>query len=618
MQATNPPFTRLFVCALLLPLLLTACETAGPLRTGQEPPEQRAARATGRGDHVAAARAWEQAAARGEAAARTTARLAAARSWLAAGDAAAAERVLGGLKPPLTPGEDLERARLQAEIALLRRDPARALALLRDTATPATPAVAETRARALFASNRVVEATRTMIARERQLNDPAAIAAGRRVLFAELRRAARSNADFTAPADADAMLAGWLDLGRALRSVERNPLRARALLIAFRAQHPGHPAVGEPLRELLRELSAQGEYPGQVALLLPLSGRAQVLGAAVRDGFLAAYYEHDAEARPRVRVYDVASTDVASAYLAALTDGADFVVGPLTRDEVAALAEVADDRVNTLVLNHTPDGVATPRRFYQFSLPPEDEARAVARRALHDGRHNAAVLAPNNDWGRRVVAAFREELERGGGHIVEQQLYLPGTTDFQATIESMLRVTRVPLAPVTPPAGTAPAKPQFSYQVRSDVDFIFMPALPTQGRLVRPQLKFHRAGSLPAYATSEIYEPSAMANTDLEGVAFPDMPWMIDEAAAAGPRGLVQQLWPAHANRRGRLYAMGYDAYRLVGEIAGARTPFANAIAGVTGRLTLDAERRVRRDLDWAQIRAGQPRPLPPSEPVVP
>lgn len=618
MQATNAPSPRLCVCALLLPLLLAACVAAGPLRPGQEPPEQRAAHATERGDHVAAARAWEQAATRGEAAARTTARLAAARSWLAAGDAAAAERVLGAIKPPLTPGEDLERARLLAEIALLNRDPARALALLRDTATPATPAIAETRARALFASNRVAEATRTMIARERTLDDRAAIAAGRRVLLAELRRGAHSNADFTVPAGADATLAGWLELGRVLRTVDRNPLRARAELMAFRAQHPGHPAVGEPLRELLRELTAQGEYPGQVALLLPLSGKAQALGGAVRDGFLAAYYEYDVEARPRVRVYDVASVDVASAYLAALTDGADFVVGPLTRDEVAALAQVADDRVNTLALNHTPDGVATSRRFYQFSLLPEDEARAVARRALSDGRRNAAVLAPNNEWGRRVVTAFREELERAGGRVVEQQLYLPGTTDFQSTIDSMLRITRVPLTPIASPAGTPPPKQQFSYQLRSDVDFIFMPGLPTQGRLVRPQLEFHHAGGLPAYATSEIYEPSTTANTDLEGVAFPDMPWMIDEAAAATPRDLVRQLWPARAKRRGRLYAMGYDAYRLVGEIAGARMPFASPIAGVTGRLTLDAERRVRRDLDWAQIRAGQPHPLPPSEPLAP
>jgi outer membrane PBP1 activator LpoA protein len=317
-------------------------------------------------------------------------------------------------------------------------------------------------------------------------------------------------------------------------------------------------------------------------------------------------------------MYDVAATDVPSAYLAALTDGADFVVGPLTREEVAALAQVADGRVNTLVLNHTPEGVTTPRRFYQFSLPPEDEARAVARRALADGRRNAVVLAPNSEWGRRVVGAFREELERGGGLLVEQQLYLPGTTDFQVTIESLLRITKVPVPPAVPPGGSAPAKPQFAYQLRGDVDFIFMPAQPTQGRLVRPQLKFHHAGSLPAYATSDVYEPSESANSDLDGIAFPDMPWMIDEATEAGPRGAVQRLWPERARRRGRLFAMGCDAYRLVGEIAGARAPFAQPVAGMTGRLTLDEDRRVRRELDFAQIRGGQPRLLAISEPPSP
>ncbi|MFO1375881.1 MAG: penicillin-binding protein activator [Steroidobacteraceae bacterium] len=619
MQATTPPSIRLLACALLLPLLLTACEAAGPVRAGQTPPEERARQAAERGDHAAAARAWEQAATRGEPPERIAARLAAAREWIAAGDATGAERVLAALKPPLTPGEDLERSRLLAELALLRRDPTRALALLND-APPATvtPAVLETRARALFAANRVVEATRTMIARERQTTDAAALAAGRRVLTGELRKAARAGADFTPPAGADATLAGWLDLGRTLQTVERNPQRARGELVSFRARHPGHPAGGEPARELLQELAAQGEYPGQVALLLPVSGRMHTLGLAVRDGFMAGYYQQDAGARPRVRVYDTAATDVASAYLAALTDGADFVVGPLTREEVAALAQVADGRVNTLALNHAPDGATTPRRFYQFALPPEDEARAVARRALAEGRSRAVALAPNTEWGRRVVGAFREELERGGGQLVEQQLYLPATTDFQSTIESLLRVTRVPLTPSVPPGGTPPSKPQFAYNLRSDVDFIFMPAQPTQGRLVRPQLKFHHAGALPAYATSDIYEPSESANTDLDGVAFPDMPWMIDEAAESGARGTIQRLWPERARRRGRLFALGFDAYRLVGEIAGARSPFAKPVAGATGLLTLDADRRVRRELDWAQIRGGQPRLLAISEPLSP
>ena len=75
-----------------------------------------------------------------------------------------------------------------------------------------------------------------------------------------------------------------------------------------------------------------------VALLLPLSGRQQAVGTAVRDGFLACYLDRP-ESAPRVLVYDTAAElGVSSAYERALADGAQFVIGPLTKDDVATIA----------------------------------------------------------------------------------------------------------------------------------------------------------------------------------------------------------------------------------------------------------------------------------------
>ncbi len=155
-----------------------------------------------------------------------------------------------------------------------------------------------------------------------------------------------------------------------------------------------------------------GERPQQVALLLPLSGRAAAAGGAVRDGFLGAYYDGGNAARPRIRVYDVAERDAPSAYLQALADGCDFVVGPLTREEVTALATLADGRATTLALNFLPDGVQVPDRFYQFALSPEDEARLAARRIAADGRLSGVTLAPQSDWGRRVLDRVRRRNSR--------------------------------------------------------------------------------------------------------------------------------------------------------------------------------------------------------------
>ena len=62
---------------------------------------------------------------------------------------------------------------------------------------------------------------------------------------------------------------------------------------------------------------------------------------SVRDGFLTAYFEEAAGERPRVIVYDTGTESIAEALTQAATQGADFIVGPLTREEVVAAADFA-------------------------------------------------------------------------------------------------------------------------------------------------------------------------------------------------------------------------------------------------------------------------------------
>ena len=72
----------------------------------------------------------------------------------------------------------------------------------------------------------------------------------------------------------------------------------------------------------------------------------------------------------------------------------------------------------------------------------------------------------------------------------------------------------------------------------------------------------------------------------------------------------INGVWPALASR-GRLFAMGFDAYRMVPLLH--RGSFGDRpVAGMSGTLWLDSDLRIRRDLDWAEIDDGQPRLLPP------
>jgi hypothetical protein len=594
---------RNLVAACLLAVLTAACQMPGlqPV-SGSDAAAERAIRQSREGDHAAAARSYESAARQAPEADRNAYWLAAAGEWIKGGDPAAAEASLAQLTPPISAADTREHMRLDTEIALARGDTKRATALLREIPEGDDAAVLATRARVQFGSLQVPAAVMTLMSRDRLLTGAAERQENQRFIVDGIGLALARGADARAPAGADAELAGWLELGRILSDAQAGALGTPRRLQTWRDRYPAHPASPSLWRELVEHPVAAGDLPRQIALLLPLSGRAESAGVAVRDGFLAAYYEDGSASRPRLRIYDVAARDAPSSYLQAIADGSDFVVGPLTREEVAALATLADGRATTLALNFLPDGVVVPERFYQYALSPEDEARLAARRIIADGRTSGVTLAPQSDWGRRVQAAFAEEFVAAGGLLVDQADYLPSTADFNDLLRRLLRTTGQ--------RGSTP---------RVDAQFIFVAAQPVHGRLIRTQLRFNYASALPMYATSDIYDVTGQGNIDLDGVIFPDMPWVLDPyGPPSAARETAERVWPGRSGQLGRLHAFGYDAFRMIGDLRRLRSGGSTPLPGLTGRLAVDGRGRVRRELDWAQIVNGRPNLLPQPMSTVP
>ncbi len=594
MQA-NVRIARNSVATLLLAALVAACQMAGlPSPGGADAAAERASRHSRQGDHAAAARSYESAARSAVEGDRNTYWLAAAGEWLQGADVSAAEAALANVAAPLSAADTRERLRLDTEVALARGDTARAAELLRgipgdDAATLAT------RARVQFGSLKVADAVSSLVARDRLLTNADDKLANQRMIVEGIRASVLRGADVRTPAGADPVLAGWLELGRIIADTQAGALGGQRRVQSWRERYPAHPASESLWKGMLERPLAPSEQPHQVALLLPLSGRSAAAGTAVRDGFLSAYYDDGNASRPKLKVYDVATRDAPSAYLQALADGSDFVVGPLTREEVAALATLADGRATTLALNFLPDGVLVPDRFFQFALSPEDEARLAARRIVADGRMSGVTLVPQSDWGRRIHAAFAEEFAAAGGQIVDSADYLPSTADFNELLRRLLRTTGQ--------RGSTP---------RADAQFIFVAAQPVYGRLIRTQLRFNYASALPMYATSDIFDPAGSGNVDLDGVIFPDMPWIIDsQGTPASARDVAKRVWPERNGQLERLHAFGYDAFRLIGELRRLRAGSSTPLPGMTGRLAVDSQGRVRRELGWAQIVGGRPVPWP-------
>jgi uncharacterized protein len=601
---------------------LTGCPSLSP--RGEAPPSIDRADALARqGDQVGAARMYEALAAQNSGADRNEYLFRAARAYLTARRPEEAARVLGSLEQPLTPDQTAERPLLDAELALARGQGQQAFNRISALPEPRTAPEAvrywRLRQDAAFAAGRPNDAVLAQLSLERWLPTVQDLRQSRVNLLNALRDASDRGVKVDPRSVTDATIRGWLELGPIAAAAAHNPNASIADIDAWRARYPNHPASDIVRTELLSRQQTQSQEPivagggGHIALLLPITGRQAAAATSVRDGFMTSYYQTPEAQRAPITVYDTGDTGIAEAIGRATQEGADIIVGPLTRDEVVAAAALASRRPPVLALNFLPPDRPAPNAFIQFALSPEDEARLAARRILADGHRRGIAIVPSGDWGTRVLAAFTQELEAGGGGLFASTAIDPSLTDYSDAITQILRISD---------SGTRHrrlesilgTKLQFEPRRRADLEFIFAPAQANVERLLRPQLRFHFAGDVATYATSDAFEPDPRNNQDLEGLMFPDMPWMLGGDLADAVRAALNAAYPNGGGpRRNRLFAFGFDAYRVAAALHGGAGNTIQ-IDGLTGRLTLDPDHRIHRELVWAQIHNGEIRLLPTAE----
>jgi uncharacterized protein len=605
---------RLALAALALSLLLPACSLVKPEQPEPSSAQERAQRLAVAGNHAQAAQAYADLAAQSPAD-RDNYELLSAEQWVLANNIEQARQAFAAVSPEARTTMPASRALVAAEIALAERNGADAIHELDTIAVPTSPQLAQSywwlRGKAAFLTGHPVEGTRAFVERERYIADAQSLRTSREELLALLRAAAQRGTSLKAPPKTDPVVAGWLALGPI--AAETNPTHAAAALADWKRAYPQHPGADIVLAGPVGPSGPAGPagpagqvqnalappvpiFHEQIALLLPLSGRSENVGIAVRDGFITAYLQQDPATRPLLRIYDTAADTVAGAYRHAVDDGAAFIVGPLTKEDVAAVVPVRAAMTPELALNFLGDTVNAGTEFYQFALLPEDEARGVARRLVADGKMRGVALIAQGELGTRVQKAFVDEFTQHGGTLVDGGRFDAARADFSDIIKQVLQVHGV--------KGEASTH-------RGDVDFIFLEGPPAAARLILPQLKFNYAGDIPVYATSDSFEPNPTANSDLDGMLFADMPWLVSTDPSVDQiRDSVRAAWPARAARLDRLYAFGFDAYRLVPVIKANALSATQDLAGMTGMLSLDDRHRVRRELEWVQVRSGIPQPL--------
>ncbi|VEB40497.1 Lipoprotein activator of PBP from the outer membrane A [Chromobacterium violaceum] len=298
----------------------------------------------------------------------------------------------------------------------------------------------------------------------------------------------------------------------------------------------GRPAQGENRRDPAGGIVGAGEA-----------------AAVVRSGVEAA-----AQVDQSAELYSVDATgdNVVERYRAAVADGVNVVIGPLSRDSIVKLAPSVT--VPTLALNSVGREAAANPKLYSLSLIVEGEARQLARLMRDDSRAAPLLVVGGDALSQRLGKAFADEWRAAAGKPVRQMA-------FDAN----------DMAPLLQAAGQADA-----VALALDV-------------AQAARLKSALTPDVPVYGTSQLNVGGMQP--ELAGVRFIDMPWFLMPAHPAVQR------YPRPAapltRQTERLYALGIDAYRLAVQLAGSRPSAAVRLDGVTGDLKLGRDRAFERQL---------------------
>ncbi|EEX49869.1 penicillin-binding protein activator [Pasteurella dagmatis] len=368
-------------------------------------------------------------------------------------------------------------------------------------------------------------------------------------------------------------LGGWLALTRTYNENLNNPAVLSQAIQQWKASYPNHSAAYLFPTELQSLFNFQQTNLSQVALLLPLSGNAQLIGNTVKAGFDAVKDDKMAN----VQVFDSMVAPMDTVFEQVKQAGIRSVVGPLLKQNVDVILNNASlvQGLDVLALNSTSNERAIGQLCY-YGLSPEDEAESAANKMWKDGVRNPLVFVPQSDLGQRTASAY---------NIRWQQL---AATDANIKFYNQ-------------PADIA-------YALQEGAEAAYIIAMSEQLAEIKTNID-NSGRNIKLYASSR----SNSANNGpeyrllMEGLKFSDLPFFKDTTSTQYKR--IESLTKGDYSLM-RLYAMGSDAWLLINHFNELRQVPGYNIDGLTGKLSAGSNCNIERDMTWFQYQNGGIVPL--------
>ncbi len=350
-----------------------------------------------------------------------------------------------------------------------------------------------------------------------------------------------------------------------------------ALSGAANAQSGERVITSENPARTVAQTGAATDAPGarlRVVLLLPLDNALLKRAAVtVRDGANVVFATRKNEVIVSECAYGGAGAEsVVAAYERCVDARTDWVIGPLGRADVTALAlaKLAVARP-TLMLSSL--GTVPPNTMAVLAPDLESEGEAIAQQAMSDACRAPMLVEGSGSLSGRVAVAVASYW-RDQNAIKLRQASLGDRGSWRKATEGWRR---------------------------DNVDCVIFAGAGAVLSELRPYLR-----GMSVYMTSASYEVAPDRTTDWTGLRIADAPWLVDsEREDFMPYAPAEKLSPT----LGRLYALGVDAARLVS--AAARDSLPRSFDGAIGQLTLKDGQYRRQPMvgefrDRAPVKLGQ------------
>ncbi|HMN50456.1 MAG TPA: penicillin-binding protein activator [Xanthobacteraceae bacterium] len=334
----------------------------------------------------------------------------------------------------------------------------------------------------------------------------------------------------------------------------------------------------------------------RVGLILSLSGSGNA-GAAAQSMRNAAELALAEFANPNIQlmVKDDGGTaqGAQNAAQAAISEGAEIMLGPLFSHAVASAGQITRNRSVPMIAFSTDTNVAA-RGIYLLSFQPENDVDRVISYAAARGKKSMIAFVPDNAYGNVVEGAIKQYGSQYKINVITLQRYPNSVSEMQAAARRASTSARM--------------ADMFLIGDGAEATSTIVAALNASG------VNTKRVQML---GTGLWDDQNVFTNRDLEGAWFA-------APATEGFRGFAQRYQARYGNAPARTASLAYDAVSLVAQLVKTQGPnrfsedvltSRSGFAGVDGVFRFRNDGTCERSLSIMEIRGGGARTVQAAPP---